>query len=69
MRGKPKYARWQRLSFNPGERFESGTQESRKGIFEIEGKVAREATSELGSERVSIEERDFRDRRQSRQGE
>jgi hypothetical protein len=38
-------------------------QESRKGISEIEGKGAMVAPSEAGAERVSIEERDFRDRR------
>jgi hypothetical protein len=32
-----------------------------KGISEIEGKAARVAASEAGAERVSIEERDFRD--------
>jgi hypothetical protein len=36
---------------------ESGKQESRKGISEIEGKVARVATSEIGSERVSRQEK------------
>jgi hypothetical protein len=33
------------------------------GINDMEGKVARVATSKLGNERVSIEERDCRDRR------
>jgi hypothetical protein len=41
----------------------SGIQESRKGISEIEGKAVRVAASEAGAERVSIEERDFGDRR------
>jgi hypothetical protein len=31
--------------------------QSRKGISEIEGKVARVATSEMGSERVSRQEK------------
>ena len=38
------------MSLNLRETFESGTQESRKGISEIEGKVARVTTSELGSD-------------------
>jgi hypothetical protein len=33
------------------------TQESRKGISEIEGKVAMVAMSELGNERVSTQEK------------
>jgi len=44
------------IEFSTYERFESGGQESRKGFSEMEGKVARVSTSELGSERVSIEE-------------